>query len=290
MRERARAPAKVNLVLRVHGRDPTGYHAIETLFCALELADELTIDLADGRGVRLEVDGPDLGSPDQNLAVRAARAFLDRAGTDREVAIRLRKRIPAGGGLGGGSSDAAAVLRALERLMPGAVQDSALEGAARDLGSDVPFFLAGRPQAWGTARGDRLSDGPALPSLPVLLAVPPFPIATASAYQWLDADRSSGSTGRAVETARAAVPIRTWEDLATMAMNDFEGPVFGRHPELRQIRDRFQEAGAVFSLLAGSGSTVFGVFPDEDRANAAAAELRARSPDLRWELTRTASR
>lgn len=290
MRERARAPAKVNLVLRVHGRDPTGYHAIETLLCALELADELTIDLADGRGVRLEVDGPDLGSPDRNLAVRAARAFLDRAGTDREVAIRLRKRIPAGGGLGGGSSDAAAVLRALERLMPGAVQDSALEGAARELGSDVPFFLTGRPQAWGTARGDRLSDGPALPSLPVLLVVPPFPIATASAYQWLDADRSSGSTGPAVETERAAEPVRTWEDLATRAMNDFEGPVFRRHPELRQLRDRLQEAGAVLSLLAGSGSTVFGVFPDEDRANAAAAELRARSPDLRWELTRTASR
>lgn len=289
MRERARAPAKINLLLRVHERDPTGYHAVETLFCALELADELTIDVATGHGVRLEVEGPDLGPVDDNLAVRAARAFLSQARVDRDVAIRIRKRIPVGGGLGGGSSDAAAVLRALDRLMPGTVQDHVLKGTARDLGSDVPFFLSGLPQAWGTGRGDRLDPAPALPSVPVLLVVPPFPIPTASAYGWLDADRASGK-GSAVADGASIRPAATWDELAAVAMNDFEGPVYARHPELLEIRDGLRSAGALLSLLSGSGSTIFGVFNDEDRASAAVADLRARNPGVRWELTRTASR
>lgn len=288
MRERARAPAKVNLILRVHDRDPTGYHDLDTLFCALELADELTLDVAEGDDIRLEVEGPQPGPAHENLAVRAARAFLDAAGTRRDVGIRLRKRIPAGGGLGGGSSDAAAVLRALDRLMPDAVDGGALRQAARDLGSDVPFFLAGMPHAWGTGRGERLREGPALPSIPVLLLFPPFPVGTAAAYGWIDTDREAGMESRAAEPDTHAVA--SWEDVATLAGNDFEGPVFRRHPRLRDLRDRLRGAGAQVALLSGSGSTVFGVFPDEDRARAAAADVRARSPDVRWELTRTAAR
>lgn len=288
MRERARAPAKVNPILRVHEREPSGYHEIETLFCALELADELTIDVAEGRGVRLDVQGAELGTIEENLAVRAARMFLQLAGAERDLAIRLRKRIPAGGGLGGGSSDAAAVLNVLDRVMPGAVGHLALRRAARDLGSDVPFFLGGRPLAWGAGRGERLREAPVLPSMPVLLVIPHFPVATGQAYAWLDASRGGAVSTRSSEPALA--DFASWEEVAAAAINDFEPAVFDRHPELREIRDLLAGAGAMLSLLSGSGSTVFGIFADDDRANAAASTLRTRVPDVRLELTRTASR
>lgn len=287
MRERARAPAKINLVLRVRERDQTGFHRIETLFCALELADELTLDVEEGHGVTLEVDGPDLGPVDDNLAVRAARSFLDRAGVERAVAIRLKKRIPAGGGLGGGSSDAAAVLRTLARLVPGALSASDLHQVAAILGSDVPFFLRGDPIAVGSARGDVLSPAPRLPSVPVLLAFPPFPVSTRAAYGWLDAERAVGRDGPVA--MGEVVPPASWAEAGRIASNDFEGPVFERHPQLRDVRDALKESGASVALLAGSGSTLFGIFPDEDRLDEAVALLRGRAPDVRLASTRSAS-
>lgn len=290
MRERTRAPAKVNLRLRVHERQPSGYHRIETLFCALELSDEITIDVAEGRNVLLEVDGPDLGPAEENLAVRAASGFLERAGLTRQVAIRLRKRVPAGGGLGGGSSDAAAVLRTLDSLFPGTVHRAMLRDLAAALGSDVPFFLAGDLLAAGSGRGEILTPLPPLPSVPVLLALPPFPVATDAAYRWLDEDRAGGDrTAVSADRDDASAP-GSWAEAARQAVNDFEAPVFRRYPELGVIRDSLREAGASLALLSGTGSTVFGVFADEDALRSAMALLRARTPAVRLEVTRTASR
>lgn len=290
MRERTRAPAKVNLRLRVHERQPSGYHRIETLFCTLELSDEITIDVAEGRDVLLEVDGPDLGPAEENLAVRAARGFLERAGLTRQVAIRLRKRVPAGGGLGGGSSDAAAVLRILNSLLPGTVPGAMLRDLAAALGSDVPFFLTGDLLAAGSGRGEILTPLPPLPSMPVLLALPPFPVATDAAYRWLDEDRAGGDRPAvSADGADAAAP-GSWAEAARQAINDFEGPVFRRYPDLRVIRDSLREAGASLALLSGTGSTVFGVFADEDALGSAMALLRGRAPTVRLEVTRTASR
>ena len=290
MRERTRAPAKVNLRLRVHERQPSGYHRIETTFCALELSDEITMDVGDGREVLLEVDGPDLGPTDRNLAVRAARAFLERAGLERRVAIRLRKRVPAGGGLGGGSSDAAAVLRTLASLLPGAVDGRALRDLAASLGSDVPFFLAGDLLATGSGRGEILTPLRPLPSLPVLLVLPPFPIATRAAYTWLDEDRTDAGPGALPPDGEPSAAPGSWPEAARQALNDFEGPVFRRHPELRVIRDSLTEAGATLALLSGSGSTIFGIFDDDEAVGDATALLRARAPTARLEATRTASR
>lgn len=289
MRERTRASAKVNLRLRVHEKEVSGYHRIDTLFCALELADEITLDVADGRDVVLEVDGPDLGPVDENLAVRAARGFLNLAGTERRIDIRLRKRVPAGGGLGGGSSDAAAVLRSLDRLLPGAVDGAALRELAAALGSDVPFFLGGDPLAAGSGRGEILTPLPPLPSRPVLLALPSFPVATAAAYGWLDEDRAAAGSASS-PAGEGSRPPGSWPDVARQAFNDFEGPVFRRHPELRVIRDSLSDAGAAPAMLSGTGSTVFGVFADEHALGEAMALLRTRAPTVRLEPTRTASR
>lgn len=297
MRERARAPAKVNLRLRVHEREPSGFHRLETLFCALELADEITIELGGGAGpaadIRLEVDGPDLGPAEENLAVRAARRFLERAGLEREIAIRLRKAIPAGAGLGGGSSDAAAVLRALERLLPGVVDSADLRDLAAALGSDVPFFLRGDPLAWGSGRGDVLTAAPPLPSTPVLLLFPPFPISTVAAYRWLDDDRAApapSSPGLSPDPGWPPAGPRSWSDAARLAANDFEEPVYRRHPELRALRDLLAEAGALIAMLSGSGSAIFGIFSDEDLLRDGISLLRARAQHVRLAPTRTASR
>ncbi|HSH44950.1 MAG TPA: 4-(cytidine 5'-diphospho)-2-C-methyl-D-erythritol kinase, partial [Longimicrobiales bacterium] len=250
------APAKVNLTLRVLEREPSGYHALQTLFCRLALADQVEVALEDEPGVRLRVEGaedqppPNLGPPAENLVVRAAGAFLEAAGIEQGLRIRLQKRIPHGGGLGGGSSDAASTLLALDSLLPGLVSPERMEGVAATLGSDVPFFLSGAPLAWAQGRGERLTPLPALPPRPVVLAVPPFRVATPAAYGWLDRDR----TGREVPSPLTGPPA-DWAALEDGAVNDFERSVYRRHPELRALRDRLRRSDALVALLSGSGST-----------------------------------
>jgi 4-diphosphocytidyl-2-C-methyl-D-erythritol kinase len=274
------APAKVNLWLRVGPLAADGFHPLATLFCALELADtvEVTTDPADGPGLDLGfaeplTATPDLGDPAANLAIRAARGFMEAASLPQSAAprIRLIKRIPAGGGLGGGSSDAAAVLRAMARAHADAVQDDELAALAARLGSDVPFFLPGKPLALGTGRGERLTAVDRLPRRAVVLVLPEFGVATADAYRWLDADRG----GRAPALVDPTPP-ESWDDVEAGAVNDIEGPVFARHPDLRRIRDALRDLGARPALLAGSGSSVFGVFEHRERAEEAATRLRSR--------------
>src|SRR5207245_8916284 len=194
-RVRIAAHAKVNLFLRILAREaPSGYHQIETAFALLELADELVVSrTADGGGVTLAVEGPDLGPVEDNLAVRAARVVLDA--TDRKfgVAIELTKRIPVRAGLGGGSSDAAAALHAVNALANGAVPRHELFQFGARLGSDVPFFVTGAPLALGWGRGERMLVLPPLPVAPALLVTPPVGVATAEAYGWVDAARQSAA-------------------------------------------------------------------------------------------------
>ncbi len=294
MRVTLAAPAKVNLWLRVGPPEASGYHGIDTLFCSLHLAD--TVVIRPGAGTpALEIDhalplqeSPELGPDRDNLAVRAARAFMDRAGLDRGPDIRLVKRIPAGAGLGGGSSDAAAVLRGMARLHPGAVTGEQLMELGSDLGSDVPFFVQGAPLAHGTGRGERISALSPLSERHVVVAIPEFPVSTAAAYQWLDEDRDADAS-----LSRESGPVsdgQTWDALAHEAMNDFEGPVFRRHPPLEALRDRLRELGARPALLAGSGSTVFGVFGSRGEARGAATAIEESDPTVRVVVTRTRTR
>lgn len=297
------APAKINLWLRVGPRDHSGYHPLSTLFCALDLADTVTLRAEVPPGApALEMSFappltsvPDLGSHSSNLAVRAAKALLDRCGDPGAPMpqIGLVKRIPAGGGLGGGSSDAGAVLRAMRRLYPRRVTADDLRDLAAGLGSDVPFFVLGTALAHGTGRGERLTALEPLPPRPVVLVLPDFPIATADAFRWLDEDRGEAAPPAAPPEqarTRAAGAEITWRDVADMATNDFEVPVFRRYPALREIRGALQAEGARPALLAGSGSTVFGVFDDPDRAASAARALGEALPTCRILVTRTRTR
>ena len=252
------AHAKLNLVLRVLAREADGYHGVETLFCLVDLADEFQAERREGRGVTIEVQGAEVGPPDENLAVRAAAAVLAATGDRFATHLTLAKRIPVRAGLGGGSSDAAAALLAVNRLAGNAVPRHELLQFAAKLGSDVPFFLAGAPLALAWSHGERLLRLPPLPAAPALLLTPPVPVATAEAYAWVDEDRPSGARRGAVALDLDA--LSTWGDIGRMAGNDFESSVFGRHPPVRSAFEALAGTHPLVCRMTGSGSALFAVY------------------------------
>lgn len=261
------AHAKLNLFLRVLAREADGYHGLETLFCLVSLADELRAERRDGRGVTIEVEGADVGPPAENLALRAAASVLAATGQRFAVHLTLAKRVPARAGLGGGSSDAAAALVAVNRLAGEAVPRHELLQLAARLGSDVPFFLSGAPLALGWAHGERLLRLPPLPAAPALLLVPPVPVSTPEAYGWVDEARQSA--GRRGAVALDLDALSTWGDIGRMAGNDFESAVFGRHPAVRAAFEALVGTGPLVCRMSGSGAALFAVYRSErDREDA----------------------
>ena len=285
------APAKVNLVLRVGARRADGYHNVDTVFAAVGLCDRLRVERAPA-GITVEVTGADLGDPRDNLVYRAARAYLDARGERGGVAIRLEKRIPVGGGLGGGSSDAAATLRCLDELFGPPVGVAALTGMARGLGADVAFFLSPSPLALGGGRGDHLTPLPPLPPRPVLLVGSAEGVGTAWAYNLLARGRRRG-----VELPSAGQPVpltparcRDWATVAGMAHNDFEAPIFAVRPDLRDTMLSLSDTSPLLALMSGSGSTIFAVYPHEESAARAHRQVQPLHGDGHVHLTTTLSR
>ncbi len=262
------ALAKVNLFLRVLAREEDGYHGVETLLCLISLADTVRAERRDGRGVTIEVEGAELGPPEQNLAVTAAAAVLEAVGHRFSIHLTLTKRIPVRAGLGGGSSDAAAALHAANRLAGDAIPRHELLQLAARLGSDVPFFLSGAALALAWNRGERMLRLPGLPPAPALLLTPRVPIATAEAYAWVDAARQSA--GRRGAVALDPEVLSHWGDIARMAGNDFESPVFGRHAEVRTAFEALAGTRPLLCRMSGSGSTLFAIYRSaRDRDDAA---------------------
>ena len=260
------AQAKVNLALRVGARSPDGYHELATIFARIELADDVVVrPLRSGVTVVVRRAGmPDesVGPPDRNLAVLAARAYMREAQWPGGCAIDIEKRIPVGAGLGGGSADAGAVLRALDSLSPSPLGLDRLAGIAASLGADVPFLTIDAPLALGTGRGDVLDTLDPLPTRWLALVQPPFSVSTADAYAWLDADR-----GRADATALDVAALRTaardWATLRSVAANDLQRPVAARHPLIKSYCETLRRAGAAMAMMSGSGSAVFGLFVEK---------------------------
>src|SRR5687768_3389317 len=217
------APAKVNLFLRILAREESGYHSLETLFCALSLADTVRVRRG-ASGVRLHVEGGvDTGPAERNLCVRAADRFYAALGEAPAVDIHLTKKIPSAAGLGGGSSDGAAALRALNALHGEPLDRAALLRMAIELGSDVPFFLCGSALALAWSRGERLLALPPLPPHPVIVAHPGVAMPTAEAFRRI-AERRGG--GHAPDARSLGIDqLRDWESVAALAENDFEAVV-----------------------------------------------------------------
>ena len=260
---RAMAQAKVNLALRVLAREASGYHHIETVFQRLALADTVTVRAANERSLDVHWAGagttPDLGPVEQNLAWRAADAYASATGWPGGFAIEIEKRIPVGGGLGGGSADAASVLRALDALAPRPVGTPALVDIGARLGADVAFLASPSELALAWGRGERLLDLPPLPAAPVLLVVPDFGVNTAQAYGAL-AERRAGAPWSAAAAWRSPRSLGSWGAVAADAVNDFESVVFDDHPVLATVRAQLAALPqSVFALMSGSGSTLFAV-------------------------------
>lgn len=281
---RVLAHAKVNLFLRILARESSGFHQIETAFALLELADELEVQRTSS-GVTLEVDGPDLGPSDENLAVRAARMVLDATGRRFGVAITLTKRIPVRAGLGGGSSDGAAALHAVNALAGNAVPRHELHHFAAKLGADVAFFASGAALALAWGRGERQFRMPAPASQPALVAVPTISVATPDAYAWWDAqNRSPAPRGPVTLDADA---LSTWGSIGRLGGNDFETVVFSKHPELRTLYERVAETGPVWVRLSGSGSAVAAVYKKERERDDAVQRLGEKQQRLIKTMTRS---
>jgi 4-diphosphocytidyl-2-C-methyl-D-erythritol kinase len=260
--------AKLNLFLRVLAREEDGFHSLETLFCLLDLADRLVAARREEHGVSIEVSGADVGPPTENLAVRAAQLVVEATGHRFGVHLELSKRIPVRAGLGGGSSDGAAALLAVNRLAGDAVPRHELLQFAARLGSDVPFLLSGAALALGWGRGERLMRLPALPEAPVLLLTPLVAVSTAEAYRWVDDARRS--IGRRGAVALEGGALASWGDIARMAGNDFESPVFARHPTVREAFEALVATRPTICRMTGSGSTLFAIYrSDRDRDDAA---------------------
>ncbi|MDB4878674.1 MAG: 4-diphosphocytidyl-2-C-methyl-D-erythritol kinase [Gemmatimonadetes bacterium] len=287
------AQAKVNLRLRILAREASGYHGLETLFLRLALADAVRIRVTNGPrslDVDVDVDGGELrtslGPVERNLAWRAASAYAEEAGWPNGFAIELEKRIPVGGGLGGGSADAGAVLRLLDALAPAALPEARLRALAAGLGADVPFLATGHAFALAWGRGERLLPLPPPPQRAVVLVVPAFAVSTADAYGWLAVSRGGVAAG-AESCVLDLASLSDWRGLEALATNDFEPVVAARHPEVAIIVEALRGAGCRPALMSGSGSVVFGVLPE--LAGGADAFVPDPAPGARLIRTATAS-
>ena len=281
---RIAAHAKVNLFLRVLSLETTGYHSIETLFCLLELADELTVERI-SRGVQLELDGSDTGPPEENLAVTAAREMLHSTGDRFGVRILLQKNIPVRAGLGGGSSDAAAALHAVNLLAGSAVPRHELMQFAARIGSDIPFFACGAAMALGWNRGERLFRiSPPSPAA-ALLTVPPVGVSTAEAYRALD--RVQGDPQPRGSVLLEADSFQTWGGIARLGGNDFEAVVSAREPRIRGVFEEVANTGPLLVRMSGSGSAVVGIFRTERDLEDAAEAVGGRDRTIIKTATRS---
>lgn len=282
------APAKVNLFLRILTREESGYHGLETLYAAVGLEDRIYLEVGPGDDLRLEVaSAHDLGPLDENLAFRAARRLLEAADLSRKVRIVLEKRIPPGAGLGGGSSDAAAVLRGLNKILGSPLDRHGLVRVGGSLGADVPFFLSPSPLALAWSRGQRMLSLDPLPERAVLLALPPLRIDTAGAYRELARERAEAGSPPPPPAILERAAIGTWERIAGDAENDFEGSVFRAHPLVARLAEALADTDPVLSLLSGSGGAVFAIFGAAPLAEEARDRLAGRFPHTRFEVTRT---
>lgn len=290
------AQAKVNLRLRILARETTGYHQIETLLLRLALADTVRVRRTSAsRSLDVAGDGDlgdlgALGPPDRNLAWRAAELYFAATETRGGFAIELTKRIPIGGGLGGGSADAGAVLRALDAMSDQPVGSPFLMMLAAQLGADVPFLSSEHAYALAWGRGERMLGLEPPPSRAALLIVPAFSVNTAAAYEWLADWREAHVAGRRDSMALDRDTLSDWDTLAGLAENDFGWVMSERHPAIDEYVAALRSLGCVVTMMSGSGSTVFGVSASPDAAFVAARSEPVAGDDARYIRTRTASR
>ena len=272
---RLRAPAKINLFLRVVGKRPDGFHELETLFERIDLADELTFE-PHPADLTLTCDAPTLSCGEDNLVIKAARLLKRETGTTAGATMRLAKRIPIAAGLGGGSSDAATTLIGLSRLWQLTVPEERLLALGASLGSDVPFFLYKVPLAVGRGRGERCQPVASTMALSHVLVIPDDRLATKEIYA---GSRFNLTIPRpSITIVEHALRNGSLSELAQAIWNDLEPEAIRRCPAIETIQSRLRALGCLGVRLSGSGPSVFGLCRDRAHADDIAAKLRASSP------------
>ena len=251
-----KAYAKVNIGLRINGIRDDGYHTLKTLFQTISIHDNLILELQDGPGINFSTTGIKVPTGDDNLCVKAAQKVLERENQKSGIKIGLEKQISVGSGLGGGSSDAATVIRGLNKLLRLNLDNSDMEAVAFELGADIPFFIRGGCQ-YAEGIGELLSPGEIEDNFIVLLVIPHISIATSWAYKNLDYLSLTSDTE---DVNLARFPSNGESNKRSQFRNDFENLVFSEYPEIGEIKRQISDSGAVFASLSGSGSAVFGLF------------------------------
>jgi len=272
-----RAPAKINLYLRVVGKRRDGYHLIDTVMLPISLYDEIEIrklkaDRRRARGaapsITITCDHPQVPAGKKNLVFRAAELIMKTAQVEQPVAIHIRKKIPVGAGLGGGSSDAAATLIALNRLFRLGYATRKLEKLGLALGADVPFFIAKRP-ARARGIGERLTPLTQFPGFWLVILYPGFPVSTAWAYGQLRPKLTKSKVNTSITSS-----LRRFAKLRELLVNDLEAVTVAEYPRIGTLKERLRREGADGVLMSGSGSSVFGVFAARRKASRAFRRLK----------------
>jgi 4-diphosphocytidyl-2-C-methyl-D-erythritol kinase len=255
-----RAYAKINIGLHILGKRSDGFHNLETIFREVDLYDE--IDLRPHKSLEMDADSILVPVDESNLCLKAAMLLQEEKKVKDGVLIQLRKNIPIGAGLGGGSSDAAAVLRGLNELWKLKLSADQLRAIAGEIGSDVPFFIEGG-SAFASGRGEILDYFPLEIPYWIVLVTPMIHISTTWAYKHIQLQRDGKESGLRTKIAKQ---ISSPKKLSSFVQNDFEFSVVKVYPEINMIKEKLTEKGSVFSLMSGSGSSVFGFFDDEKKA------------------------
>ncbi|HYA34117.1 MAG TPA: 4-(cytidine 5'-diphospho)-2-C-methyl-D-erythritol kinase [Candidatus Binataceae bacterium] len=268
------ASAKINLFLRVVGRRPDGYHELDSIFVPVSLGDCVAVEMRPGpeSKVTLQCDVPSIAYADTNLASRAARAFMSEFGISARVLVRLTKRIPVGAGLGGGSSDAGAVLRILAALSRIDIRDDRLAKIAVSLGADVPFFLDPRPSRV-RGIGERIEPLATFAKLNLVIAAPDVEVPTGAIFKALAPGDFSGPASE-----DDIVAILSGEFGQHQIVNDLARAAIERYPAIGELKNGLEKAGAKVASMTGSGGAVFGIFRDGDESVRAAESIREAYP------------
>jgi len=263
------SPAKINLRLEILSKRPDNYHEIRTIFHKISIFDEISFKKTSGNEVHLTVDNPDIPKDNTNLAVKAANLLFSYAGIKPGIIIDIKKNIPSGAGLGGGSSNAAITLKSLNRLLNLNISEQILAELAVKLGADVPFFLTDSSTAYATGIGEKIKSIQTQNKLWFLVIFPGFTVSTAWAYNAINKYNLLTKSTKNNIIYNYTLDINT---VKSLLYNDFESVVNKRHAEIPEIKKKLLKTGAQGALMSGSGSSVFGIFPD--KASAEKARLR----------------
>jgi len=268
-----KSPAKINLRLEVLGRLPNKYHLLRMFNLTVDLCDRIRIDFR-SKAIKVEVDDPLVPDGAKNFAYKAADYFKRKYKTEFGAKIQIHKQVPVGGGLGGGSSNAATVLGALLKKFKVKKSDLDLEEVAYHVGADVPYLISGGP-AWVSGIGEKIEPAPGFPRLFFLLAKPGFSVSTTEIYRSLKP--GSNLTTAPKEAILTQLARGDWK---RFCVNHLEKVVFAKHPELSEMKSEIVRLGAEAAVMSGSGSTLVGIFSDQEPAVQAARKLKQRHKKL----------